>query len=488
MYLQNISAPTKLETIATLHPLDHKMISLTLDKKTRTKSNRFFFLPDYLNDKNVYANIQQILQKNESWNELKKTLGYYLKNIVLEEKSKLFAEETKLKTELEKSFGKPEHAFVTEKIKLLNELKVRNRIIKNDTQTSLPTPFLSQLLKDQTKKNEIKLGSTPQQNASRLATYWNDIHKKKHLDAVSMNTFLQTVKRVELPPDLEEKITLQEVLNSIEALNEKASPGTDQIPACIYKVFKELIAPKLLQQFVKALNCKKLTSGMNTAAIRFLLKKDADPLLPKSYRPISLTNIDSKVLSSIFAARLQKIIGKIAPQQKAYIKNRIIHDNIFTLDELLKDPDSIAFLSDFTAAFDSVDHGWLLLVLQSMGFGDYFLNAIETLLSDLVAYPIVDSRIFYENSIRLQGGVRQGDPLSGLLFLIALQPLIDFITTKFKNANILCFADDLATVFFNPSQARHIVDAFKKFGTASGLLLNPSKSILITIKKLQLTK
>ena len=67
---------------------------------------------------------------------------------------------------------------------------------------------------------------------------------------------------------------------------------------------------------------------MNTASISLLLKSNKDPTLPSSYRPISLLNVDIKIITKTLSHRLEKIIPSIIhPDQTGLIKGRNSSNN-----------------------------------------------------------------------------------------------------------------------------------------------------------------
>ena len=115
-------------------------------------------------------------------------------------------------------------------------------------------------------------------------------------------------------------------------------------------------------------------------AIMTLIHKTGDKKLLKNYRPISLTNIDYKIIAFVFARRLQNILDRlISKSQTAYIKGRFIGENariildIFEYCENSND-DGIFLFLDFEKAFDSVEWNFLIKTLQKFNFGTYFID------------------------------------------------------------------------------------------------------------------
>lgn len=97
----------------------------------------------------------------------------------------------------------------------------------------------------------------------------------------------------------------------------------------------------------------------------------------KDYRPISLCNVLYKVISKILANRRKLILpGIISLNQSAFVKERLLMENVLLASELVKDyhKDSIsgrcAMKIDISKAFDSVQWSFLLNTLEASNFSD----------------------------------------------------------------------------------------------------------------------
>lgn len=85
--------------------------------------------------------------------------------------------------------------------------------------------------------------------------------------------------------------------------NGKAS-GPDGFPSEFYKKFANQLTPILLSVFNESFTTGSLPPTMQQAVISLIPKKDKDPLECSAFRPISLLNMDSKILSKMLACRL----------------------------------------------------------------------------------------------------------------------------------------------------------------------------------------
>ncbi|XDV14321.1 hypothetical protein PO909_014592 [Leuciscus waleckii] len=100
-------------------------------------------------------------------------------------------------------------------------------------------------------------------------------------------------------------ITTAEVQEAINSLQSGKSPGQDGFTVEYYKTFSALLAPVLRDMFNAAFRQRRLPDTLSKATISLIPKKGKDPLLCGSYRPISLLNVDLKILSMVLALRLQ---------------------------------------------------------------------------------------------------------------------------------------------------------------------------------------
>ena len=116
-------------------------------------------------------------------------------------------------------------------------------------------------------------------------------------------------------------------------------------------------------------------------------KKDKDKRLIKNWRPISLLNVDSKLISKPLGNRLQDVMPNLVSEnQSAYVNNRFISKSGKLISDILEITDSLQvddllMTIDIEKAFDSVNQ-FLTSILKRYGFGDDFIKWIKTLLKN----------------------------------------------------------------------------------------------------------
>jgi exonuclease III len=298
---------------------------------------------------------------------------------------------------------------------------------------------------------------------------------------------------------LGDPITEEEVLNAINLLPGDKAPGPDGFTGIFFKKCWGIIKHDVMRVILQFSNLQTANfHWLNTANIAMLPKKEgADDI--SDFRPISLIHAIAKIIAKVLALRLGPLMDELVSNaQSSFIKKRSIHDNFLYVKNLAKrlhksKTPSLLFKLDIRKAFDSIRWEYILDLLRRRGFPAQFRNWITALLSTASSRVILNG-IAGPPIIHGQG-LRQGDPLSPLLFVLAIDPLaqiLDVATThgllhKIRGrGNILrtsLYADD-AAIFVAPikEDIQNLANILHSFGEVTGLATNFLKSSVVPIR------
>ena len=313
-------------------------------------------------------------------------------------------------------------------------------------------------------------------------------NKKLVNDFLANMTKLSESERV----NINRLLSLEELYSTLKTCKD-SSPGPDGIPYSIIKLTWKYFGPILINSWSYALSTGNLTHSHESSYLKLLPKEGKDPLLIKNWRPITLSNCDFKIITKTLATRLTEgLASSISPNQTAYIKGRQITDNLHILQyaiekSTLLNKEALIASLDAEKAFDSIEHWYIKSILKKIGLPE-FIPIFELL------YKNQSVTIHLNNhnagSYNIKNGVKQGDALSCIIFILGMEPLLKNINAdpNIKGLNIdgfdlpkaISYADDVACILHpDESNLQKIFHHYQRMSELSGLNLNADKTEII---------
>jgi hypothetical protein len=256
---------------------------------------------------------------------------------------------------------------------------------------------------------------------------------------------------------MERPVTLYECKQAIQRLGLAKAAGPDGLPAEFYRSFEEVVIKDLHNTLQEAHTLGVLPRSMREGDIVLLYKK-GDSRDPRNYRPITLLQVDYKILAKILVARMKKVVNNfVSKEQLGFVPKRLIGEATHLLklvQAYLEEEgrDGLLLALDWEKAFDRVSWEYYHLALEALQFGPVF-RGWARLLSNPDALPIrrIKANGGRSNPFSIHCGVPQGCPLSPLAFLVVAEALtrliqrdatIKGIEINRANIKISQFADD----------------------------------------------
>jgi hypothetical protein len=302
-----------------------------------------------------------------------------------------------------------------------------------------------------------------------------------HYKALPVTTQIQ---RNEITDDLLAPIATNEVEKMLNLMAKKKAPGPDSIPTEVW----QRVSPDLLESISSLFN-ESIPQPLKQGRI-ISIHKSGNPLELNNYRGITLLNTLYKCFSKIIAARLQNALSSrnlFSKGQIGFRANQSIQYHLQTARAVLEDakdtPREIHYLYlDLVKAFDTVPHDRLLSTLK-LYFNDEAILLFKSIITGSTCDAITPHGI--TSPFPVTRGVKQGDPLSPLLFIILMESLMKKLesldigyTPSHSNEKIpaQAFADDLLLLANNRAAIETIFRETKKFLVCNLIEINPKKS------------
>ena len=297
----------------------------------------------------------------------------------------------------------------------------------------------------------VEQHTTQKAVAEASTRYWRDMGARVEPSAEAARDRDEVLAKLKrdtagrLPKRVLDALTIDEIINpenikvAINDLAANSTPGADSIPLAFYMSHREEIAPLLQQLYSELLHRGQLSQTMRQAILSPIFKNKGYRHEPKQYRPIAVTTIEYRILSKCIAQRLNKAITfLVGDPQTGFYPGRKYDENILLVRGTVRDINGrrphdgglILFL-DNEKAFDRVQHDFMFNVLRAFNLPEETVAAVRTLYRS--ASTAVKTNGEIGTAFEQTSGVRQGCPLSPLLYLLVQEVQLRMIR---ENADI----------------------------------------------------
>ena len=133
-----------------------------------------------------------------------------------------------------------------------------------------------------------------------------------------------------------------ECTNALTDFNSNKTPGSDGLPAEFYRFFWPDICHDLIASYNYAFQHGTLSISQRRGIISLIPKKGKDKTILENLRPISLLNVDYKILTKVVVNRIEKILPLlINSDQTGYVKSRYIGENVRLINDIINYTDRL---------------------------------------------------------------------------------------------------------------------------------------------------
>jgi hypothetical protein len=284
-------------------------------------------------------------------------------------------------------------------------------------------------------------------------------------------------------------ITREEIALAIEQTRSDTAVGPDRLP--IIDV-KRIARNELWCAFNIWLSFRQIPDPLKINRTVLLPKGKDDLINIKNWRPITIASILIRLYNKILARRMQSVFCTNS-RQTGFKPVNGVGQNVALLHNLLRHARTnknnlFVCLLDVSKAFDSVPHESIKRALLKNGCSNEFIDLIGNQYEN--SYTALSYTDRSSPLIALKRGVKQGDPMSSILFNLVIDELFEIIGDRFGYelpgvgiVNARAFADDIALMSGTELGMQQLLSETEKFLGARGLELNADKCIAICLRK-----
>ena len=280
--------------------------------------------------------------------------------------------------------------------------------------------------------------------------------------------------------DEENLITMEEFEKAISRMKNGKSPGDDGLPVEVLKAGGAPVANKLLKIFNAAYNAKMVQLDWQKGVIRPTLKR-GEKTVCNTHRGITLLSHAGNIYNRILERRLRDCVEDVLDEcQYGFKLGRSTTDVVLKVKMMLEKcwewrVDKYALFIDLEKAFDRVNRSLLWRILQEDHYNmpAQLVRVIRSIYSQCVSK--VRTQKVESAEFSIESGVRQGDVLSLLLFIIFMDKCIRDVNIGENGKETLLYADDVVMMANSKINTQDVVNGWWHAMNENGMKINTQK-------------
>ena len=333
---------------------------------------------------------------------------------------------------------------------------------------------------------------------NNLSNKYRDLYRRRNSDETDLQFFLNNLPQVQA--ENTDAVTLEECRKAIFEMEDNKCPGLDGIRIEFYKNFFHIIGPFYVQFVNNCVESGVYPESWSESALQLIPKTRDEILSFETMRPLAMLNVDYKIFAKIYCKRLVEPTPDIInSNQTGGVPNKLIQNHTLLIHLLLlyytKTDDregdhgrnGYLISLDNRKAFDLIIRSFLWKVLGAFGYSQKLIGILQKLYTGCTTKILING--FLGEKIEVNGGVRQGCPLSATLYTIFIEPLAraildartirGFTLPNRQEIRMTQHSDDMCLLMGSEHAAVTAMSLVNRYSPLSGAEINYRKSFVI---------